>query len=80
MEIVKALNEGVVNVTFEKKDGTIREMVCTKNQEIITEIDPFVFDNVSNTNRKKDEVNITVYDVEVLGWRKINPNKIKSFN
>jgi hypothetical protein len=80
MEIVKALNEGVVNVTFEKKDGTIREMICTKNQEIITEIDPFVFDNVSNTNRKKDEVNIIVYDVEVLGWRKINPNKIKSFN
>ena len=38
-ELMKALATGLVSVTFTKKDGTQRKMICTKNLEMVPEKD-----------------------------------------
>lgn len=62
-EIEKLLAEGIVYITFTKKNGDERVMKCTTNMEIIpSEQHP------TGTGRSYEETK-AVYDVIAEGWR-----------
>jgi uncharacterized protein YjdB len=64
-DIVKVLSEGQANVTFTKKDGSVREMLCTRNMnEIPVESQP-----KGGSERKENLEVITAYDLDKSGWR-----------
>ena len=59
-------SEVPVQISFTKKDGTIRNMICTSNFNLIPKID-----HPANANIEKvvnDEI-CRVYDLENDGWR-----------
>lgn len=59
-----------VAITFEKKDGTLREMKCTLHRDIIPPvIDPEASDNLC-----------IVWDTEKNAWRSFHFEKIKQIN
>lgn len=75
---IHALNEqlmtGLVRVTFTKADGTEREMVCTKNFDLIP------VDMHPTTTEQHDYVDLLkVYDVEADGWRSFKPSRVISY-
>jgi len=69
MNIKKLLRENVLIVTFIKKNGEEREMVCTLREDIIPK-------TTGERNRNLDEKYITVFDVEKDDWRNINTETI----
>jgi hypothetical protein len=67
------LSESEVEVTFVKKDGTERKMLCTLSEnKIPSEKAP---KNVGKT--KNDEV-LAVFDIENDGWRSFRWDSIKT--
>ena len=58
------LHEGVVGITFIKKDGSERLMQCTLSESKI----PSEFAPKGSEKAKSDEV-LPVFDVENDGWR-----------
>lgn len=66
-----ALKGGVINLTFKKKDGSIREMRATLKEDL-----------VSSYERKTDRVKKTsnevmaVFDVDLQEWRSFRINSI----
>lgn len=58
------LAAGLSRVQFYKVDGSIRELVCTRDMTIIPE------DRRPTTEgRSKNTTTVTVYDVEEKGWK-----------
>lgn len=79
--LVDALYEGPVEVLFEKADGTMREMICTLNPDLID------YDFASNDQKPvedqvppKERDILTVWDTENEGWRKLTKGKIDTVN
>lgn len=70
-ELLKSLAEGVISVTFTKKDGTDRVMLCTRKSSLI----PTEFHPKGETVETGD--NIRVFDVEKNGWRSFNLSTLK---
>jgi hypothetical protein len=67
------LHEGVVDVSFTKKDGTDRLMKCTLNlNKIPKEFTP------KGTGQKMNDESIAVFDVEVNGWRSFRWESLKT--
>ena len=64
-QLKKALNEGVVAFSYEKKDGSWREACGTRNPEIIGYIDGTL---PSGTGKHK-EGTIAYWDIDAAGWR-----------
>ena len=71
------LNDGVVEVTFTKADGTERVMKCTLKDEVISE--HWVAKN-TETQKKISEDALPVFDVEAKGWRSFRWDSIKEVN
>jgi len=66
-KLLQKLKLEVVEITFTKKDNTIRNMKCTQNFELIPK------EELPKGNRVvKDKNIVVVYDVEVNGWRSFN--------
>jgi hypothetical protein len=68
-DVVSALNRGgIVSVKFNKSDGSIRTMLCTKNPETIAE-------NYTAPEKKTDRVRkesadvVVVFDLDKNDWR-----------
>lgn len=73
-ELLKKLSEGVVNVTFTKKDGTERAMACTRSTTLI----PKSFHPKGETVEEQEIKDvIPVFDVEKQGWRSFNFTTLK---
>jgi len=54
-------------VTFTKKDGSLRNMYCTLNPELIP------YDMSGNAHGTKDVPHLlTVFDLEADAWRSVN--------
>ena len=70
------LKMGEVTVTFTKKDGSERVMLCTLDPDKLPKIE--VTEN--KKERKKSNEVIAVYDVESRGWRSFSVKSIKSVN
>ena len=67
-----------VSITFKKSDGTIREMLCTLNQDFIPKSEKpqtKSASTVSKPKRKNDDV-IAVYDLEEEAWRSFRIDRV----
>ena len=69
------LSENVVNITFTKKDGTSRDMTCTRN-----------FANVPADKQPKGTGatltgdTIQVFDTSIQEWRSFNTTSLTNIN
>lgn len=70
--IVKFLKIGKYKIKFTKKDGTVREMVCTLDEKYIPKSDIPV-----GKSRHKTKDVVSVYDLEKNGWRSFRVNSLK---
>lgn len=69
------LREGIVLVTFQKKDGTERKMQCTlAESEIPNEKTP------KGAGKAKNNDALAVFDVENQSWRSFRFDSIKEIN
>ena len=66
---------GEVTITFEKKDGTLREMRCTLK-------DVPEYERKTDVERKPSPDVISVYDLDKSDWRSFRIDSVKnvSFN
>jgi hypothetical protein len=64
------LENNIVKVLFTKKDGSPREMICTRQSEYA----PATTNPRTNSNPSV----LTVWDLENAGWRSINKDTITS--
>jgi hypothetical protein len=74
-----------VAVTFTKKDGTVRRLVCTLREEVINDkfaktdlnVSP-IYDAPKNWDMHIT-TNFAVWDIENDGWRSFNPESVIEF-
>ena len=67
----QTLSSNIVTVTFEKKDGSMREMLCTTMPEYLPEM------TGESTSKPSDSL-VTVWDLESAGWRSFRFDSVKS--
>lgn len=75
--IASMLRDSVVTVTFTKVDGSERVMKCTLMSEYV----PANANSASNQvllQESGNDNNISVWDVEVNGWRSFRVSSVKS--
>jgi len=72
-EMVGQLQEGVREVMFTKKDGTIRHMKCTLNPMIAPKI-------LEAKTQKNNPDIIPVWDLEKMQWRSFRSDSILYFS
>jgi hypothetical protein len=72
-ELRKLLSNDIVTVTFTKKDGSLREMLCTTISSYL----PGGESESPSTSVPSDTV-VTVWDLENQGWRSFKFDSIKS--
>ena len=71
------LREGACRVTFTKKDGTDRKMLCTLNMDSVpSEYHPKTDGNA--TSRTNESVR--VFDLEKEAWRSFRLDAVKVFD
>lgn len=68
-DIVKELENRVVEITFDKLDGTERVMNCTLQESVVPE--------TKGGTTKANDKNLVVFDVDKQGWRTIVVDRIK---
>ena len=76
-ELKKRLVEGVVEIQFEKADGTLRTMKSTLDPAILPQ--PVANDEETNRNRAPNEEVQVVWDVDAQGWRSFRWDRLKEF-
>lgn len=73
---LEKLREGVCEVTFTKKDGTDRRMLCTLDMSGIPEKDVPKTDG----NKAENLEAVRVYDLEKEAWRSFRLDSVKVFD
>jgi hypothetical protein len=69
------LTERPVELSFLKKDGTVREMKCTLKEDLIpSEKQP---KGTSGTPRKQSQDSIAVFDLVINEWRSFRFDSVK---
>jgi WYL_2, Sm-like SH3 beta-barrel fold len=63
------LHNGIMNVKFTKVDGSERVMKCTLAEALIPQVKAPVSEDKEVKERKVNDNNISVWDVEKEGWR-----------
>jgi len=71
-ELMFALEDGVVNIEFSKSDGSVRKMRATLNTNL------FAY-KAANSERKKNENVLPVWDMDKAGWRSFRYNQLISW-
>jgi hypothetical protein len=73
------LSEGVVTVTFTKKDGAERIMVCTTSDKIVPKTVHQTNTDfpVTKKERKRNPSVAAVYDIEAKAWKSFRWDSIK---
>lgn len=74
-KVIESLRERVCNITFEKVDGTMRNMAATLREEFLpeqTDIEELIQKKAPNTNA------LSVWDTEAKGWRSFRWDKLVS--
>ena len=74
-KVIESLRERVCNITFEKVDGTMRNMAATLREEFLpeqTDIEELIQKKAPNTNA------LAVWDTEAKGWRSFRWDKLVS--
>lgn len=70
------LQAGIVEVVFTKKDGTIREMLCTLQADHL----PPLVEGKEKKERKVNPDIMSVYDIDAKGWRSFRLDSILEVN
>lgn len=78
-ELKEMLQNGIVTVVFEKVDGTLREMQCTLNKEIMPPQLLTEEQNAAKVRTENDDV-LSVWDTVNNGWRSFHVSKVRSVN
>jgi hypothetical protein len=73
-QLKQSLKNGVVTVTFEKSDGTLREMRCTLQSDFLP---PQLLQEGVSTRVPNLDI-LAVWDVDNGGWRSFRMDSIKS--
>lgn len=76
-QLKKLLQEEVATICFNKKDGTLRTMLCTLMPEHLPVEDKQEGDEVK-TVKKQNEESIAVWDLEKKDWRAFRIDSIVS--
>ena len=74
----KCLHDGPTKIVFTKVDGTVREMICTLNADILEEHDALPKESKDGSKRKVNEAVIRVYDLEKKDWRSFRVDNLYS--
>lgn len=74
-ELKETLSKGIVTVTFEKLDGTIREMRCTL---LADHLPPQLLQEGVKSGRTENLNVLSVWDIDAHGWRSFRMDSIKS--
>ena len=74
IDLVSKLRDGVLNVTFEKVDGTERTMQCTLRPEYL----PEQYRNKAPMLTETAPETISVWDVENSGWRSFRVDNVRA--
>lgn len=72
--LISLLEDGIVKVTFEKVDGSIREMSCSLRKEHVVTYEK----KTDKTKPKNDDI-LPVFDIDKQQWRSFKWDNIKSF-
>jgi len=72
-DIMKDLHDGVVRVTFTKKDGTERKMKCTLNENMMPQFETVKTNQAKDVNREV----IKCWDLEKEAWRSFRVDSVK---
>lgn len=77
IEFADALSSNVYTIEFEKVDGEMRRMVCTRMGEKILQAEK---ESIKKNTKAIDETttSVPVYDIEISQWRSIRPSSIKT--
>jgi hypothetical protein len=67
------LKDNKISVTFEKKDGTSREMNCTLSEQMIP-----VEKSPKGSGKVQSKEAIAVFDLDVSDWRSFRFDSVKS--
>jgi hypothetical protein len=67
--ITEHLNDGIVNVRFTKKDGSIREMRCSLNENYLPVM-------IGESIKKENPDVVSVWDIDIKGWRSFRLDSI----
>jgi len=76
-ELKEKLEQGVVTVTFEKVDGTLREMRCTLRPDLLPQ-QLLHEEGDATTKRTTPDTVQVAYDLEVGGWRSFRVDSVKN--
>jgi len=68
------LKTNEVNLTFTKKDGTIREMKCTLREDLMP-----TYEKKTDKVKTKSDETLSVFDLEKKEWRSFRFDSITSF-
>jgi hypothetical protein len=69
--LVSHLKMGEVRLTFNKKDGTIREMKATLDQKVVP-----IIENTTGVEKKRSPEVVSVWDLEKSAWRSVRFDSI----
>jgi WYL_2, Sm-like SH3 beta-barrel fold len=75
--LTEQLHNGIVEITFDKVDGTRRVMKCTLNQDYIR-VHTESVEKSENTRKHKEGV-LVVFDTEKNDWRSMRVDSIISY-
>ena len=77
-ELTEQLNNGIVEIAFDKVDGTRRIMKCTLDQDYI-KAHSEIKEQTENTRKSKEGV-LVVFDTEKNAWRSMRVESIISYH
>lgn len=77
-ELIETMKQSIVEVVFEKVDGTLRTMDATLCDAIIPEQPAKEGD--ANRNRKPNDAVQVVWDADSQGWRTFRWASVKKVN
>lgn len=75
--LTENLHNGIVEITFDKVDGTRRIMQCTLDQDYI-KVHSEIKEETENTRKPKEGV-LVVFDTEKNAWRSMRVESIISY-
>jgi len=78
-QLKKLLSENTLTVTFNKKDGTQRTMLCTLMPGHLPVVEKREGDEVKEP-KKQSEESLPVWDLEKKAWRAFRLDSIVSYS
>ena len=74
-EILEALKNGILNVEFTKKDGSLRKLICTLSEDRIP-----ADKKPKGTGHTKNDAVLPVFDMENNSWRSFRWDSIQKID